>query len=57
MKKNRGPRWKLEKVNWEDFQVICGNRCMTLLDENQMDVNVFNNKLVKDYKFYFKCLI
>lgn len=47
-KEKRSPRWKLEKVNWEVFQVICGNRCMTLLEENQMDVNEFNNKLVSE---------
>lgn len=47
-KEKRSPRWKLEKVNWEVFQVICENRCMTLQEENQMDVNIFNNKSAEE---------
>ncbi len=54
MKKKRSPRWKLEKVNWDVFQVICGNRCMTLLEENQMDVNVFNNNLSIHPSIFFR---
>jgi exonuclease III len=47
-KEKRIPRWKLEKVNWEVFQEICEKRCLTLQVENQMDVNIFNNKLVNE---------
>lgn len=34
------------KVNWEVFKDICEKRSLTLQVENQMDVNIFNNKLV-----------
>ncbi len=47
-KEKRIHRWKLEKVNWEVFQEICEKRCLTLQVEYQMDVNIFNNKLVNE---------
>lgn len=49
-KEKRSLRWKLEKVNWGVFQVICGNRCMTLLEENQMDVNQVIRGALKSIK-------
>lgn len=44
--RERLPRWKLDRADWEAFRVICEDRCEDIVEEKIGSRNEFNERVI-----------